>query len=129
MVVGVGIDIIDVKRIQSKLAAGESDLKQVLFTPEENTYCETKRFPGPFYAARFAAKEAFLKALGTGLRGGITWQDLEVVHDSLGKPELRLAGRALQLACERQIGRIHLSISHIKDSAVAVVILENSKEV
>ncbi len=95
-----------------------------VFTPQERSYALQKRDPAPHLAARFAAKEAFLKALGTGLRDGLAWQQIEIERDSLGCPELNLSGRAAELMRQRGARQAHLSYSHDGDYAVATVVLE-----
>jgi holo-[acyl-carrier protein] synthase len=95
-----------------------------LFTAGEKAYALAKKDPAPHLAARFAAKEAFLKALGLGLRQGISWQQMEVTRDELGKPSLQLSGRAAEIYQERGLCRLLLSYSHDGDYAFATVILE-----
>ena len=123
-VAGVGTDLARIGRFERLLAAGKEGVVERLFTLAERDYCLTKKAPAPHLAARFAAKEAFLKALGLGLREGLSWQDVEVVRDPLGKPSLHLAGRAAELFRERGLVAVHLSYSHDGDYAVATVILE-----
>ena len=96
-----------------------------VFTPGELTYALAMKNPAPHLAARFAAKEAFVKALGLGLRSGMRWQEIEVVRNDLGAPSLRLFGQAAERAAERQVRTIHLSYSHEGDYASATVILES----
>ena len=97
-----------------------------VFTPAERDYCDAKgAAAAQSYAARFAAKEAFLKALKTGWRGKISWQDIEVLNDADGVPTLGLKGEAARLFTSLGADRIHLSISHTAEHAVANVILEN----
>ena len=96
-----------------------------VFTPGELAYALAMKNPAPHLAARFAAKEAFLKALGLGLRNGMRWQEIEVVRNELGAPSLRLSGQAAELADERKVTAIHLSYSHEGDYATATVILES----
>ncbi len=98
-----------------------------VFTVAEREYCESKGVAAAeSYAARFAAKEAFLKALKTGWRGKITWHDVEVVSDENGVPSLKITGEAQRILNEHGADRIHLSISHTSDHAVAQVILEKA---
>jgi len=123
MVFGIGTDIVEVDRIRRFIEKGES-FKRRVFTQEEITYCEQHRDPAPFFAARFSAKEAFVKALGTGFTGGIGFNQIGVYHVELGKPEISLTGQAEIVTRENGISRIHLSISHIKDWANAIVVLE-----
>jgi len=124
MIFGIGTDIIEVERIRGFISKGEA-FKSRVFTPDEIAYCDSHRDPAPFYAARFSAKEAFVKALGTGFTGGIGFNQIEIYHVELGKPEIRLSGKAKEAADENGITRIHVSISHVKDWANAVVVLEN----
>jgi len=123
-IAGVGTDLSRTSRFERFLREGKEALLQRLFTEGERNYALGKRQPAPHLAARFAAKEAFLKALGIGLREGITWHDMEVVPDELGAPSLVLSGRAQEIASTRHIIRVHLSYSHDGDYSVATVILE-----
>ena len=123
MILGVGIDIIEVPRIARQLSE-DVGLKRRLFTEREVAYCEGKRFEAQYYAARFAAKEALLKALGTGLRGRMKWTDIEIVNDDAGKPAILVSGRVEDLVGKSGISRIHVSLSHVKDVASAIVIAE-----
>ena len=123
MIYGIGTDIIEVERIRGFIAKGDA-FKERVFTPDEIAYSDSFRDPAPFYAARFSAKEAFVKALGTGFTGGIGFNQIEVYHVELGKPEIRLSGKAKEVSEEKGITRIYVSISHVKEWANAVVILE-----
>jgi holo-[acyl-carrier protein] synthase len=123
MIYGIGTDIIEVERIRGFIAKGDA-FKQRVFTEQEMAYSDSHRDPAPFYAARFSAKEAFVKALGTGFTNGIGFNQIEVYHVELGKPEIRLTGKAKEIAEEKGISRIHVSISHVKEWANAVVVLE-----
>lgn len=124
-IVGLGIDLARTPRF-SRLANERPAVLARLFTSGELAYAHAAKDPAQRLAARFAAKEAFLKALGLGLRDGLRWQDIEVVRDPLGKPSLTLHGRARQLLSERAIATVHLSYSHDGDYAVATVILESA---
>ncbi len=124
MIYGTGVDIVDISRFERFLREGNDALFQRLFTPAEIDYCSPKRRSAQHYALRFAAKEAFVKALGTGLREGMAWREMEVVNDATGKPELRLTGRAADLFRERGLLRSFLSLSHDANVAVAFVVLE-----
>ena len=123
MIYGTGIDIIEVSRIRSVM---ERDIgfREKIFTPGEIAYCETKKHKYENYAARFSAKEAFLKAIGTGWRFGIRFADIDVYHDEYGKPLIKLTGKAEQLAKDERISKIHVSLSHLKEMATAIVIVE-----
>ncbi len=123
MVKGVGVDIVEIARIQ-KVLGDNSRFAERVFSPQEIEYCETKARKAQHYAARFAAKEAFFKALGTGWRDGMGWHEIIVENDELGKPKIRLAGRTLEIFEARGLQFIHLSISHEKIHAVAMVVLE-----
>ncbi len=125
-IAGVGVDLSQVSRFRRFLEKGKGGVIDRVFTPGEKAYCLPKRDPAPHLAARFATKEAFLKALGLGLREGISWQDMDVVRDELGKPSLTLAGRAAAICRERGITAIHLSYSHDGDYATATVLLEKA---
>lgn len=124
MIFGTGIDIVDISRFERFVEENNSSLFQRIFTAGELAYCSAKKRSAQHYALRFAAKEAFLKALGTGLREGISWRDMEVVHDSYGKPELRLSGGAERLFTSKGLKKCFLSLSHDGNCAVASVILE-----
>jgi holo-[acyl-carrier protein] synthase len=123
-VAGTGIDLVRIGRFRRFLDESCSKVLDRLFTAGEKAYSLAKKDPAPHLAARFAAKEAFLKALGLGLREGISWQDMEVVRDSLGKPSLRLSGRAAEIFHRRGLAGIYLSYSHDGDYATATIILE-----
>lgn len=124
MILSIGIDIVEVYRIRQTIARTPRFLERV-YTDAEREYCHAKgAAAAQSYAARFAAKEAFLKALKTGWRGKITWQDIEVVSDADGVPTLNVTGEARRIMDERGADRVHLSISHTTDHAVAQVILE-----
>jgi len=124
MIVGTGIDIVDITRFERFVAEKNVTLFRRIFTAAEIDYCSARKRSAQHFALRFAAKEALLKAFGTGLRDGLSWQDMEVVNDRLGKPELKLSGRAAQIAAERGVTGCFLSLSHDGNSAVASVILE-----
>lgn len=124
MLLGIGTDIVEVPRIAAKLAKGES-FRNLVFTPYEIVYCEKQTNPAESYAARFAAKEALLKAFGTGWgNGGINFDEIEIRNDANGKPELFLIGNGANKYIELGIQRILVSLSHEKSAAVAMVIIE-----
>jgi holo-[acyl-carrier protein] synthase len=123
MVKGIGVDMIDVVRIK-KLVDRDSRFMEKVFTETEIRYCEPKYRREVHYAARFAAKEAFFKALGTGYRGGMKWTDISVENNELGKPEITLHGKTLENFKKGNYKYTHLSISHTKEYAVAFVIVE-----
>jgi holo-[acyl-carrier protein] synthase len=126
MIRGTGIDICEVERIRKALEAPHGNrLKQRVFTAREIAYAERKANKYERFAARFAAKEAGMKALGTGWRRGVTWQDFEVVNLPSGRPTLVLTGRAQTIAAELGVQNISLSMTHTVEQAMAMVILEN----
>lgn len=124
MIYGIGTDIVAVERFQRFMDSGNSALIERLFTSSERSGCARRKDAASCMAARFAAKEAFLKALGTGLRDGISWQEMEVANDDLGKPELTLSGKAAEQFRLKELIRIHLSLSHDGGNAIAMVVLE-----
>ena len=122
MVVGIGIDLIEIRRL--KKAIENPLFVERIFTQAERDYCDSRgRQNAASYAARFAAKEALMKALGTGLSGGGTWQDIEVLPDEKGQPLMQLSGYFGQLACEMQVSRVFVSLSHAQEFATAQVLL------
>ncbi len=123
MIYGIGTDIIEVARIQ-KVMERDLGFRDKIFTPGEIAYCETKKHKYENYAARFSAKEAFLKAIGTGWRFGIRFGDIDIYHDDLGKPHIQTIGVAKELTDRLSISKIHVSLSHLKEMATAIVILE-----
>jgi len=124
MIVGTGVDIAEVPRIRAAIERfGERFLRRV-FTPEEVRYCVGKSNATERLAARFAAKEAGMKAIGTGLRHGITWHDFEVVRLPGQRPNLKFSGKAAEFAARLGCKRTHLSLSHTAEQAIAHVILE-----
>jgi holo-[acyl-carrier protein] synthase len=125
MIYGIGTDIIEVNRIHHSLEH-EPGLREKLFTTDEIVYCEGMKYKQQFYAARFTAKEAFLKALGTGWRFGISFTDIEILHDKLGNPYISLSGKAKEIAEKRGIENIHVSMSHLREMATSIVILEKA---
>lgn len=123
MIVGIGIDIVSVQRMEGAIARGQERLLDRLFTPSERSDVAGAA-TGERLAARFAAKEATFKALGTGWSGGIAWRDVEVVREPSGRTLLRITGRAAEFASRLGVTRSHLSFSHQGGMAAAVVILE-----
>jgi holo-[acyl-carrier protein] synthase len=124
MILSIGIDIAEVYRMRETIARTPRFAERV-FTSGERAYCDSKGVAAwQSYAARFAAKEAFLKALKTGWRGKITWHDIEVVSGSDGAPSLNITGEAKRILETRGVDRVHLSISHTTEHAIAEVVLE-----
>jgi holo-[acyl-carrier protein] synthase len=124
MIVGTGVDISEVARIEAAAKRfGDRFLRRV-FTPAEMRYCMGKPNAAERLAARFAAKEAGMKAIGTGLHYGVTWQDVEVLRLPGQRPVLQFHGKAAEFAAQLGCKRTHLSLSHTKEQAIAHVILE-----
>ena len=125
MIVGLGVDIAEVARVKAAIERhGETFLRRV-YTPKEREYCERFKNKYERYAGRFAAKEAAMKALGTGWSRGVRWVDVEVVREKGGRPTINLAGEASNVAERMGVTNIALSITHTADQAFAQVIFEN----
>jgi holo-[acyl-carrier protein] synthase len=121
VIVGIGIDIVDLEEFRARISDA---LVQEIFLPDEIAYAASRARPRESYAARFAAKEAAMKALGAGLAQGVAWRDIEVVRGADGALSLRLAGRALDLARGKGVTGSWVSITHSSATAAAVVVLE-----
>jgi len=123
---GIGTDIINIKRINNSIKRGGYNFKKKIFSDKEINYCEKKKNPSAFYAKRFAAKEAFTKALGTGIGKGISLKDIEIFNDTTGKPNIRLKGFAnnfLKKKIKKNKYNIYLSLSDDEPWAQATVII------
>jgi holo-[acyl-carrier protein] synthase len=124
MVIGMGTDLIETRRVQESMDRfGERFLERI-FTTGEIAYCMRKKNAAESFAARFAAKEAGAKALGTGISRGVSWKEFEVKREASGKPTLSLSGRAAELAGAMGIRRVELSLTHSRELAMAVVLVE-----
>jgi holo-[acyl-carrier protein] synthase len=123
MIKGIGVDILAIGRI-GKMIDGDDRFIRKVFTREEIEYCTSKAKIAQHYAARFTAKEAFFKALGSGWRYGMSWKDVWVENNRLGKPEIRISGKARHHFDEMKFKKIHLSVSHTEEYAVAFVLIE-----
>ena len=124
MIKGIGIDLVDLERLRQVLERHGARFLDRVLTAAEREFCDRQHDPIPHVAARFAAKEAALKALGTGLAAGIRWTDLEVERRENGAPLLRMRGEAERIAQERGAGSAYVSLTHDRHSAAAVVVLE-----
>lgn len=124
MLLGTGIDIVEIERISHSIARYGDRFLNKVFTPGEISYCRRKKNAAESFAARFAAKEAGAKALGTGIQYGVTWKELEVRRDPGQRPTLHFAGRALEIAQRLGVRHTSLSISHTGSLAMASVLLE-----
>ncbi|HKW18844.1 MAG TPA: holo-[acyl-carrier-protein] synthase [Terriglobales bacterium] len=124
MIVGTGIDIAEVRRIAESIERFGDRFIQRVFTEGEIAYCESKANRMERYAARFAAKEAAMKALGTGWNHGVRWRDVEVHREPGRRPTIKFHGKAAEFAARMNAKNVSLSISHTRDQAIASVILE-----
>jgi holo-[acyl-carrier protein] synthase len=124
MIRGIGVDIVKVDRIEQAVERWGNRFLKRIFTAAEIERCQQRARPAQCLALRFAAKEAFAKALGLGMRQGLRWRDIEVVHDHLGKPDLLLHNQAQRLLEAVEASRTWLSLSDERESALAVVVLE-----
>jgi len=123
VIYGIGTDLIEVSRVEKQLDKDQG-FKERVYTPVEIEYCDPKRHHPQHYAARFAAKEAFMKALGTGWQEGVSFHEIEVITSPNGKPELKLYGKTAEIAAARNITSMFVSLSHLTSFAMAIVILE-----
>ena len=124
MVIGIGIDIVSTERVKHSLERyGERFIRRI-YCPGEIVYCSSRKEPHLHYAARFAAKEALVKALGTGFRFGIKHTEIETKLNELGKPDILLYETAAAISRQKEITRISLSLSHNDEQAIAIVIAE-----
>jgi len=124
MIYGIGIDLASIDRIQRVITKWGDRFLNRVFTPSEKEICGRRAVPFAAFSLRFAAKEAFSKALGVGMRNGIKWQDIEVYNHKTGKPGLKLHGAALDFCNQNGITGIHLSLSDDGNYGIAMVVLE-----
>ena len=124
MIVGTGIDIVEIDRIKHSIIKYSDRFKNKVFTQKEIDYCHSQADPAKHFAARFSVKEAVLKCFGTGMTGGILWKDVEVDNKKSGQPTLNLYGKGKDLFNQLKIKHIHISITHDKSYAVAHAIAE-----
>jgi len=122
---GIGIDCVDIPRIAELRKKHGDDFGGLLFLPGEIECCMARKLPDECFAARFAAKEAFMKAIGTGWAEGVAFSGIEIIRLESGRPEMRLHGKTADKAQALGIGNIHVTLSHAKGLAVAQVLLEN----
>jgi len=124
MIVAIGIDLVEISRIEQVFARRGDRFRTRVFTETESSYCEGRASKFASYAVRFAAKEAAMKAIGTGWAEAVGWREIEVVSAPNGKPMLQLHGRALEFMLQLGASRAHVSLTHSGDLAIAEVILE-----
>ncbi len=125
VIIGIGTDLAEVPRIRRSIENYGDRFLQRIYTEQERAYSSRRANAAERFAARFAAKEAGMKAIGTGLRHGITWKDFEVVNEPSGRPTLVLSGVAKEIAERLGARRISLSLTHTAEIALAVVVLED----
>ena len=123
MIFGTGIDLIEVERVADRMQ--KSGFRELVFSQNEISYCEAAANKYEHYAARFAAKEAFLKALGTGWRNGTAFNEIEIYNDEEGKPGIIFLGKTLETVTKMKLGKVFVSLSHLKTVASAMVIIES----
>jgi len=126
MIIGIGVDIVQIERVR-KLVENYSEFMHQVFTAREIEFCQAKADSASSYAARFAAKEAMMKALSTGWNEKVNWLDIEVINEEQGNPILKIKGRTLKLMKKMGVYQTHLSLSHERDYAIAFVVLEGEK--
>ena len=124
MIYGIGVDLIDVRRVEKTIERWGDKFINRVFTPGEIDICSTRAHPASAFSLRFAAKEAFSKAIGFGMKKGVRWRDIEVFHFPGGRPGLKLHGRSDEICKEENIAGFHLSLSDEGDNGVAMVVLE-----
>ena len=125
MIIGIGIDAVELERFRESLERYGERIKNRLFTKHEQEYCDRFSSPLEHYAVRFAAKEAFMKAIGTGKTNQVYWCDVEIVNEPSGKPILAIKGAAAGITAGLGASRLHVSLSHSRTIAAAVVVIEN----
>jgi holo-[acyl-carrier protein] synthase len=125
LVIGLGTDLIEIARIEHSVERFGDAFLQRIYTPGEIAYCKSKKNAAESLAARFAAKEAGAKALGTGISRGVSWREFEVRRQPGQRPELHLSGRAAEIAARLGVRRVSLSLSHSRSVSIAVVIAED----
>jgi len=128
MIYGIGVDLVEIRRIDAALRRWGNRFVERIFTDTEARFCWKKAYPPSSFALRFAAKEAFSKALGTGMRRGLRWRDIEVFHHPGGRPGLKLRGTSFEICREEKINRIHVTLSDEGQYGMATVILEEKDE-
>jgi holo-[acyl-carrier protein] synthase len=124
MIYGIGTDLVEISRIEKILQRWGDRFIEKVYSPIETDYCQGKAFPSIHFAARFAAKESFLKSLGIGLGMGVGLKDIELINNEQGSPLMKVHNRAENILHERGVTGVHVSVTHTRKYASAVVILE-----
>lgn len=124
MILGIGTDVIEVRRIREAIEKYGDRILKRLFTPTEIEYCSARKNAALHFAGRFAAKESAFKAMGRGWGGDISWKDVETINEKSGAPRLNFYGKALEVLSEKKMTASYVSISHIEEIATAIVVLE-----
>jgi len=126
MIVGIGVDLVEVERLNRAIKCYGDRFVSRVFSPEEAAYCRRCAHPEQRFATRFAAKEAALKALGVGWAQGLQFRDVEVTNNELGAPAITFSGRALVLSRRLGVETVHVSLTHHRNFAIAQVVLERN---
>ena len=124
MITGLGLDVIEVERVAEKIEK-EQGFRELVFSPAEIEYCEPKAHKYEHYAARFAAKEALFKALGTGWASGTSFNEIVILGDESGKPQVSFIGETAETLKHINMLKVKISLSHLKNIAAAVVVIED----
>ena len=124
MIYGIGVDLVEIRRMEGVIERWGDRFVRRVFTPDEMEICRGRSHPPAAFSLRFAAKEAFSKALGLGMKRGVRWRDIEVFHYPGGRPGLRVHGRSSEICKEEGITGLHLSLSDEGNYGVAMVVLE-----
>jgi len=128
MIYGIGVDLVKIKRLEKAIQRWGDRFVSRVFTPDEMTFCYNRVSSASAFSLRFAAKEAFAKALGLGMKKGVRWCDIEVFHFPEGRPGLKIHGRSSEICKEENITGHHLSLSDDDEYGIATVVLEKSDE-
>jgi holo-[acyl-carrier protein] synthase len=126
MIYGIGVDLVDIKRLEKAIDRWGERFLNKIFTARESDFCLGRSRSAPHFAMRFAAKEAFSKAIGLGMRKGIQWRDIEIIQNSNGKPELNVTGKALDYCDKGGISGRHVTLSDEAGYCIAIVVLETN---
>ena len=124
MIIGIGVDLISVERVQKAMERSGERFKNRVFTAAEQAYCDAMKMKYQHYAARFAAKEAVMKSFGIGWSKGVAWTDIEVINLASGQPTIKLHGKLAEIGEEKKASAIHVTISHQSGYAIATAIAE-----